>query len=591
MKAIDFIPISKLKDRKFKVEAYQRGYKWEQKQIEALLNDIHNHSEGKYCLQPIIVKSGEVIELIDGQQRLTSIFMLLYYLTGDFYYNLSYNTRKETEKILDKAGNDFIKLDQAIKEGKSWDDFIKLYKVFDNVDIFHLYLVYSVIHDWFESHTDEEIEKFKKKLENDVHVIWYDVKGEDNKSSEQIFLNLNAGKVPLTNSELIKALFVLSSDKQEKSGFSKIELANDWDQIETELQNDEFWYFLSDHDHYNKIDTRIDFLFDLVNGNHPANKDWYDKKTYLSYEAKYIKNEDLNWEDVKQTYNKLLEWYHDKVLYHFIGYLIVANIKSIHDVLEMSKSKSKDLFKSELKKSIKKELAKKDKKNVGKYDLEEVSYDENRNECENILLLFNVVKFLHDASNNKFPFDLYRTENWSVEHITPQNPRDFKDVGSFISWLDSFYKYLEKGDETKGDYLLEQLKEVINYYSRYDKKQSIVKVKLTPSERDKRDQVIESITGFLDLHGISNLALLDRNTNSSLGNLNFMDKRKKLLDIYYSNNGSQEETYIPENTKDVFTKTYSTSSESLTDTIFGLKDMEDYHHHLNKSLKEFYEDE
>ena len=590
MKPIDFIPISELKGLQFSVEAYQRGYKWESKQIGALLKDIHNHHEGKYCLQPVIVKSGDTIELIDGQQRLTSIFMLLYFLTGEFYYGLSYKTRKETERILSKVEKEFKILHESIQKKESWNDFIDHNGEFDNVDIFHLYLVYSEIFDCFKGYSEEEKDHFRKKLENVVHIIWYDVSGEDNSSSEQIFLNLNAGKVPLTNSELIKALFVLSSDKRDKIGISKIELANDWDKIEIELQNDEFWYFISDHAYYNKIDTRIDFLFDIVNGNHPSNKGWFEKKTYLAYEEKYINQKDLNWEQVKQTYNKLVEWYNDKTLYHYIGFLIVTKIKSIRDILRLSKAKSKDAFKSALKKAIQHELVQKDKQGDGKYDLEKINYEDNRKECEFILLLFNMMKFLNNTSNNKFPFDLYRKENWSVEHITPQNPREFKDVGSFIKWLSSFKKYFDSQEEAENDTLVSQLNEVLDSYSGHEEKQLITKVKLESNELVMRDEVVEKITSSLDLHSISNLALLDRNTNSALGNLTFIEKREKLLKIYYSN-VDKDDVYIPENTKDVFTKAYTSNNESITDEIFGIKDMEDYKTHLKLILKEFYKDE
>ena len=79
----------------FYIPSYQRGYRWDKKQVEDLLKDISDFaSDSKkgdfYCLQPIVVKSkiwkhkdGTDIdgwEVIDGQQRLTSLLLLLNYL-------------------------------------------------------------------------------------------------------------------------------------------------------------------------------------------------------------------------------------------------------------------------------------------------------------------------------------------------------------------------------------------------------------------------------------------------------------------------------------------------------------------------------
>lgn len=74
--------INDLLGNDFYVPSYQRGYRWTPIQVTELLTDIwdFHRKPGKipeefYCLQPIVVKlnNGEW-ELIDGQQRLTTIF-------------------------------------------------------------------------------------------------------------------------------------------------------------------------------------------------------------------------------------------------------------------------------------------------------------------------------------------------------------------------------------------------------------------------------------------------------------------------------------------------------------------------------------
>ncbi|MBI9069728.1 MAG: DUF262 domain-containing protein [Salinivirgaceae bacterium] len=83
--------ITELLNENFYVPSYQRGYRWTKDEVDALLNDIwdfrenppkHEYGEKKlfYCLQPIVVKEKIVNdrnlwEVIDGQQRLTTIFV------------------------------------------------------------------------------------------------------------------------------------------------------------------------------------------------------------------------------------------------------------------------------------------------------------------------------------------------------------------------------------------------------------------------------------------------------------------------------------------------------------------------------------
>ena len=72
---------------KYWIPAYQRGYRWTGLQVTQLLDDIWDFiqaSEKKrrtsfYCLQPLVVrKLGDGrYEVVDGQQRLTSLFILL----------------------------------------------------------------------------------------------------------------------------------------------------------------------------------------------------------------------------------------------------------------------------------------------------------------------------------------------------------------------------------------------------------------------------------------------------------------------------------------------------------------------------------
>ncbi|MEO4718042.1 DUF262 domain-containing protein, partial [Phocaeicola vulgatus] len=80
-----------------------------------------------------------------------------------------------------------------------------------------------------------------------VKFIWYVVPDEKQTiESIQVFNRLNKGKISLTSSELIKALFIM--DRNIISNNDRVEadkLTFDWNLMERQFQNDKFWYFIS----------------------------------------------------------------------------------------------------------------------------------------------------------------------------------------------------------------------------------------------------------------------------------------------------------------------------------------------------------
>lgn len=584
---IRFIPVNELKNKSFIVKDYQRGYKWEEEHIEALLNDINNHDKGKYCLQPLIVSEGDLgIELIDGQQRVISIYLLLHYLSNKPIYTIDYQTRESTQVIL-RDGISELKASAHNKQ--SWGDFCADNQDYDNVDIFHLHEVMSFIASWFHDFAEEEIKSFENKVRHQLYVIWYDVnQTQSQNSAEDVFLNLNAGKIPLTSSELIKALFILSIQAQNSSETAELkayELANDWDQIENQLSDDSFWYFISDKDFYNNLDTRIDLVIDLSNEISKADNK-VSKTAYHVYEQKYLNNETLDWSAIKQVFNKLLEWYQDKYLYHYIGFLVNTQTMALSDILALSKGKNKNAFQNALVSAIKKELSR-TKKIEGEqgniYDLNTLSYKDHRKECMKLLLLLNVKSYLRNKSSNKFPFDLYKKESWSVEHINPQNPKDLKDLNEVVKWLENNKSYFESPEEKE---VLEEINDLLKFFSQQeDMSIKLSKLRLDEQRRKQLDSLVERVAESLEIQLIPNLALLDRNTNSKLGNLVYTDKRKKLLDIYYDPQGSDE--FIPISTKDVFSKSFSEKVGSTDENIFTRNDMRDYRAYIEKQLGDY----
>ena len=105
--------ISELQELTFYIPDYQRGYRWTKEEVQTLLEDIDQFDlTGKngiapwYCLQPLVVKETECgYEVIDGQQRLTTIFLILKFLKQNEnlfkleYKNLDSNALNNPENI------------------------------------------------------------------------------------------------------------------------------------------------------------------------------------------------------------------------------------------------------------------------------------------------------------------------------------------------------------------------------------------------------------------------------------------------------------------------------------------------------------
>ena len=69
----------------FYIPSYQRGYRWGADEVTRMLDDIYANgmkkNKGKYCLQPIVVrKKDDSFELVDGQQRLTTLYLIYRYM-------------------------------------------------------------------------------------------------------------------------------------------------------------------------------------------------------------------------------------------------------------------------------------------------------------------------------------------------------------------------------------------------------------------------------------------------------------------------------------------------------------------------------
>ncbi|MDD3596497.1 DUF262 domain-containing protein [Sulfuricurvum sp.] len=541
MNQIRLKSIGELLNEKFNIPSYQRGYRWTVRQIEDLLNDIlefqQSKNDGFYCLQPIVVKKNrkniDSWHVIDGQQRLTSIKIILMFLNSRFteefrksIYSLSYESRKKSEEYLN----------HIIDDSKD-----------DNIDYFHMHQAYITVKKWFgdKQNIVNEIESI---LLNSTKVIWYEV--ADNQEDEiNIFTRINMGKIPLTNAELIKAL-LLKKHKHfdEKSQF---ELASQWDNIEYTLQKNDFWFFLNSKD--NKA-TRIEFIFELLSSSY---KEAYKLETYdntldIYYTFHVINsvlanNQKTNleiWNDVKTFFRILLEWFENRELFHKIGFLIMESETTVDQLIIEARDKNKDEFRNSLNEKIKIIF-----KGI---DIENLEYGDKN--IKKVLLFFNIQTLLNnEKSNSRFEFDRFKKDSWDIEHIRSQSdamPSKPDEKADFVQ------EYCQ--DENKKELYLKSDDEFKKFYN-------YTRTEIEGSDFEKAS--------------ISNLALLDSKTNRSYKNAFFPVKRNTIL------KNDMNGTFIPICTKNVFMKYYTVKPENLyqwTD-----QDAQDYLTAIKETLKDF----
>ncbi|MCT7472983.1 DUF262 domain-containing protein [Aliarcobacter cryaerophilus] len=571
------------KAERFFIPSYQRGYRWTEQQVKDLLNDIwefHQNvklrkNDGFYCLQPIVVKKSKNEnydwDVIDGQQRLTTIFIILksgeIFLTADDLepYTIGYETRIKSQDFLES----------------------KLYEIDDtNIDYFHMSKAYQTIENWFKEKKVKKSDFIKVLLEeplidenvdkaNNIRVIWYEIEDKENNSLNaeniykediEIFTRINMGKIPLTNAELIKALLIQGYGINGNKNNKQFELASEWDFIEYSLQNDDFWYFINKDK--NEKATRIEFIFELIAENYIKDKNDLSKSLNKSIDRYYefhiinyyLQNDTRDekekketiiyeklWSEVKNYFRILNEWYEDKEFFHKIGFLAIYSEEIILNFIYsyIEKSKTKQDFRIFLDEQIKSVF--KNKKEF--IDIESLSYGVDDNNIRKVLLWFNISTIIkNEKSNLRFQFDRYKKQNWDIEHIRSQADKYPNKKEEKEAWIDDILK-LPNIKKTK-DIILKMEKKDFNEFF------------------DDIQNKIEGEDNDFNKHSIGNLTLLGSATNRGYGNAFFPVKRKSIIE------NDMNGTFIPICTKNLFLKYYSLTATDLQK--WTKEDAEDY---------------
>lgn len=578
-------PLRDLRVEHYIIPSYQRGYRWTELHVKALLEDIDDFLRNQaipgairesYCLQPIVVVSQQdesreqIWEIVDGQQRLTTLYIILKRL-GKPCFRLYFDKRPNSNTFLQSLSPETYS--------------------HDTPDFHFMSEAYRCIDEWFKSKEMEDVayaDDFATTLLKNVQVIWYEVQLKTVLPIEQesekidIFNRLNIGKIPLEDAELVRALLMskVDGDTEHEKLMRQAEFSNEWYEIEHWLQREDTWKFLTGKNFAN----HIQLIFEIQ----ANNKNSENYNTYKWFEQTLRKSSNVQkcafelWKATKEIYGKFRYWFSDRTVYHYAGFLLAAEKIKLEDLLKASETD---------KLSFKKELVCLIKDFINSVDIESLSYDNNQEELKRYLLLFNVlsVQQLNVNPQNRFPFNLYneikKGKRWSLEHIHAQQSQDPLQTEKIIrEWITDTLKSLEKisvidkGEDTNGDRIVDitPLKEELIVMSKANEINKDL-------FNDLRERIVKAFDSRGTMHALENMALLSCPDNARLNNAIFPVKRDRIIEM------ERAGSFIPPCTRNVFLKLYSKADNqpyfwSYSDKIDYLNEIKRVFDRFNNDL-------
>jgi hypothetical protein len=572
-------------DGMFFVPSYQRGYRWGTEDVRRLLDDIWESHGRPYNLQPIVVKfhsendsnNQHEWELIDGQQRLTTLYLIFRYIQQQGWrkngapFKLRYDTRPQSQAYLENLG-----------ENQTEDERLST----KNIDYFHLHQSYREINKWFENHgkTDNQREEIAAKLRgylyDSIGVIWYEASSAT--SATELFTRLNVGRIPLTDAELVKAALLTAIRTPDRAQ----EIAAQWDGIERDLHQPDIWAFvagLSANSHDEQYPTRISLLLDTLADAPKKSHGFAGKRpryyTFDQLRDQIEKNPIAFWEQVVALHAQILGWFAMPKIYNKIGFLVTDG-KRFGEIAYEANGMKKSAFDAHLTKLIQEKIK------ISEEDVEALGYENKPKTLQLLLLLMNVETV--SKAGHRFPFAQHIKKKWSLEHIHAQNAGGLNKAEQWCSWLENHRNALQVVQFSQEFTELETMLAEIDA--------AITKIKNNPQNSGSNvfsGQDFADLSGRVakllsndeadhhSIHSIHNMALLSSDQNSGLSNSVFEVKRRKILDWDY--NGD----YVPVCTRNIFLKYYS-GADALQPHFWSTQDKDAYMAAIHFILAPYY---
>ncbi len=574
---------SYLRGKTYSIPPYQRGYKWDAKDIERLLKDVNDFSPNEeldlfYCLQNItLIEKGDSYNVVDGQQRLTTLIIILSYLEEYSLIEgkLHYNVRKETEDFL----QEFIFKRSDIGDIKNWENLLEITKGngkdYDFQDVYYLFNAYKTVQSWFDENP-QVVSYMKDKILNHLKVI---VNLPKNIDEQELFENLNGKRVPLDGADLIRALIITRVAKREigeMDDATKQNVLINERRVKIGLMLDSInlWWSDENKQTYFKQFTKevkesepnsvsfddsnypIDNLYKLyaiVYADGKLSMDFFEKK---SMEEGFL-------QELQMLQRTIDNWYNDRELYHIILFASIYagegnKEKGLHrltfkELFSLWKTTRRKSFINSLKGRIAQNEAIKEllqQKDISDEDNEKKAFSESwfdrRLICVSTLL--DIISLLASKSNAKLPAKYFKAHKEDFEHIFPQTP-----IGDRVK---------DKGKQTQ---ILKQYLEIINPSVSENERIYINDNEIDWDNQEWKDSIktkINAIIGkIIPINSLGNMCVLHESVNRGYGNDFFLEKR---IDIMSK---SQEGFFIRRHVYDAFNKIFVERQNNTIDMM------------------------
>lgn len=451
--------------RIFVVPYYQRGYKWSLQKntkrgdlhLSLLLQDLKSEFQNslrdgeiipnyEYYLQGITTKESETeIELVDGQQRTTSLF-ILFAVLKEKGMQLQFDLENKFNYAVRAEANDVI---QGFLKGICEGD--------ENVqDIAALKKAWFLCEKALES--IENLQLFTEFLQENIKIIY--IKLDKNQDETKVFSMMNKDKAEMTQTDLIKSNILREASRQLfgelKEGLSneglewqvnqlRSKLATEWDNWRKWWENkshNSFCAILELKNNTKEVEPNLSVLLKLYIKRNGGKIDDFENGMFEYFKDKIADKDETTieaisvFENLRLLQNILQEWYNNPKIYNYLGLLFKGSglNQKEEKLIELINKyiNEKNSFTQHLKDEYIKEILEDTKKeDFIKSIMDDKDVYHNKYPIvARQLLRMNVLRT--NKQNQKFDFTLYEEQSYnqpedfekgkkrSLEHIKPQ---------------------------------------------------------------------------------------------------------------------------------------------------------------------------
>lgn len=459
----------------FNIPSYQRGYKWGELNerntcaasilVEDILNALKNKKENYFIQGVTVYENGSDVFLIDGQQRTTTLFVLLNLLFNEkekkdylFFkddFKLKYHIRKTTEEYLKTSFLHGIEHNPKSQDQSFLHQASKEMQKILNRESFPLI-------------------DFKNYLLNNVVLFYIKIPQEH---ATKAFTMLNGSKAFMTTDELVKSSFLSEASKvevkefasnsiEDKLGNMKAQIGADWQitmlRSRYARQWDKWMYWWNQTEvktFFQSASNPMGWLLTYFYNTESSHKDYSNDPnmvatTFKNFQNDFIKDSKtakVNFERLRKLQKTFEDIYNNNVLYNYLGLALTFSKKNYITIIGFFIENFKDeeiikqytlltLLNVNYKKDYEKEEIQEKLDNLlGLLSLSDVYNSDAKESAFKVLFLLNVLA----TNDREIKFEFYYEEidkglvsfykQRSLEHIWPKSKVVYQKEGNDFS--------------------------------------------------------------------------------------------------------------------------------------------------------------